>query len=274
MNKQIINIVKRELFPHLKLKDKNLSLTKKIYVYVNIFFELWIIVYLCLYFLLPYVAQDKYRYKNITFYTYNNVYDVNASNYFNNIKNTIVANKLYNKNISIDIYLLNNASMYYILNPIEWLPHRQTFAVTYNKKVFIKDADIKRNKAYASNDADENLDAIMVHEAVHVMQNSTYGFFYMAFKMPYWVKEGYPIYSARPLSEYKEKEIIEYIKKTNDIEISKWNIFDQDQFHGLMVKHAIEKMHKSVDDLHLGKVSYDEVYESLLKEYNITQSKQ
>ena len=29
-------------------------------------------------------------------------------------------------------------------------------------------------------------------------------------------------------------------------------------------------MHKSVDDLHLGKVSYDEVMESLLKEYNIS----
>jgi len=260
----------RELFPHLKLKDKNVSLTKKIYVYVNIFFELWIIIYLCLYFLLPYVAQNKYRYKNVTFYTYNNVHDVNASNYFKNIKNTIAANKLYDKNTSIDMYLLNNASIYYILNPIEWLPHRQTFGVTYNKKVFIKDADIKRNKAYASNDAEENLDAIMVHEAVHVMQNSKYGFFYVVFKMPYWVKEGYPIYSARALSKYKEEPIIEYMIKTKDVNIKAWNVFSQDQFYGLMLKHAIEHIHKSVDDLHLGKVRYDEVMESLLNEYNIS----
>ena len=41
----------------------------------------------------------------------------------------------------------------------------------------------------------------------------------------------------------------------------------------LMIKHAIEKMHKSVDDLHLDKVSYDEVLDSLLKEYNSSNKK-
>jgi len=114
------------------------------------------------------------------------------------------------------------------------------------------------------------VDAILMHESVHVMQNSRYGWLYTTFRMPYWVKEGYPIYSARILSQYKEQKIIDYLIKTRDIYINEWDTFSQDQFYGLMVKHAIEKMHIDVDDLHLGKVDYEEVFDSLLQEYNIT----
>ena len=165
---------------------------------------------------------------------------------------------------------MNNALIYTVLNPIEWLPHRQTFAVTIYKKVFVRAGDVPANKVYASNGADENLDAVLVHESVHAMQNSTYGFFHSLFKTPYWVKEGYPIYSARALSKYKEEPIIEYMTKTKDIKVKQWDSFSQDQFYGLMVKHAIEDMHISVDDLHHGKVSYDEVYRSLLAKYRLS----
>jgi hypothetical protein len=36
-----------------------------------------------------------------------------------------------------------------------------------------------------------------------------------------------------------------------------------------IVKRAIEDMHISVDDLHRGKVGYDEVFDSLMRRYGL-----
>lgn len=267
---QLKQMIIREIIPHLKLKDANISWSKRLYVYFSIVIQLWVILIVCLYFLLPYIAKSSYHYNGVSFYLHNKVNEINANRYFEKTKDDIVKNSLYDQNENIEIHLLNDSAIYTMLNPIELLPNRQTFAVAQGSKVFLRKTDILNNKAYASNNANENLDAILVHEAVHVMQNNKYGLMYMSFKMPYWVKEGYAIYSARALSKYKEKVIVEYIKKSSDTDISKWNIFSQDQFYGLMVKHAIEKMHISVNDLHLGKVDYEEVLDSLLKEYSIT----
>jgi len=230
--------------------------------------QLWIISIISLHFLLPYIAKDTYIYQNVNFYTYDKVDDANFSNYFTEVNEHIVKNRLYEENVSVDIYILNDRNIYGILNPLELLPNRQTFAVAQGSKVFVREANIDTNKAYSANNADENLDAILVHEAVHIMQNNKYGWFYTSFKMPYWVKEGYPIYSARALSIYTEKWLIDYLVN-KDADIENWPIFSQDQFYGLLVNHAIEKMNKSVDDLHLGRVAYDEVFYSLLDEYNI-----
>ena len=265
-----MNFLLREFFPHLKLKDKNLSWPSKLYIYMNIMLQIWIILVIGVYIILPYIAKDKYVYSNIAFYTYYQTNDSNVSDYFDKVQSMIVENSLYSKKMNIDIYLINNHVIYTLLNPVELLPYRQTFATTYQESIFINQVDIGNNKAYASTQSSENLDAILMHESVHVMQNSKYGWLYTTFRMPYWVKEGYPIYSARILSQYKEQKIIDYLIKTKDIYIDEWDIFSQDQFYGLMVKHAIEKMHISVDDLHLGKVDYEEVLDSLLKEYSIT----
>jgi len=263
-------ILIKELFPHLKLKDKNNSLFKKFYIYSSILIEIWMIIFIFLYMLLPYIAQDTYKNNNMIFYQYKKSNNENTSHYFSKIEKTLSTNTLYSKKVNIDFYLFTNKYMYKIFNPIEWLPNRQTFAVTQSRHIFVKNADITKNKAYASNNTYENLDAILVHEAIHVFQNAKYGWIYTSFKMPYWVKEGYPIYSARSLSLYGEKEIIEYMLKTKDTMINKWTPFVQDQFYGLMVKHAIEKMHKTVDELHEGKVDFNEVWDSLLVEYNTT----
>ena len=267
---QLKQMIIREIIPHLKLKDANISWSKRLYVYFSIVIQLWVILIVCLYFLLPYIAKSSYHYNGVSFYLHNKVNEINANRYFEKTKDDIVKNSLYDQNENIEIHLLNDSAIYTMLNPIELLPNRQTFAVAQGSKVFLRKTDILNNKAYASSNANENLDAILVHEAVHVMQNNKYGLMYMSFKMPYWVKEGYAIYSARALSKYKEKVIVEYIKKSNDTDISKWNIFAQDQFYGFMVKHAIEKMLKSVDDLHLGRVTYDEVIDSLFSEYKFT----
>ena len=265
------NIILRELFPHLKLKDKNLSLWKRIYIYINILAQLFVIVWICLYVLLPFVSESQHHYEGAIFHLHDKKYTIETTkNYLDDVHAYMRKNKLFNLTEEIEIHLLNDKLIYALLNPIEWLPGRQTFGITLGSKVFVRDADIAQNKSYASNDTAENLDAILVHEATHAMQHEKYGLFYTALKTPYWVREGYPIYSVRALSKYKEKPIIEYMIKTKDVNIKAWNVFVQDQFYGLMVKHAIEKMHKSVDALHLGEVNYDEVLDSLLREYNIT----
>lgn len=261
----------KELFPHLKLKDPNISLGKKIYVYLSILAQLWVIATLLLYFTLPYLAKNRYTNHHLTFYTFSDANSTQAKLYFDRVSTLISKHPLYAKQEKISIYLLNNHSIYMLLNPIELLPNRQTFAFTLKNNIYINNGDTTTNKAFASSGAKENLDAIILHESVHAMQNSRYGWFYTSFKMPYWVKEGYAIYSAWNLSRYNEEKLIKDLNKTKDADITHWSIFAKDQFYALMVKQAITKMDKSVDDLHLGKVNYSEVLNSLLVEYNITQ---
>ena len=270
--KKIPRKVWKEFFPHLKLKDKNLSLSKKIYIYISIVAQIWVILAIGFYILVPHLAKNKYLYDNITFYTYHKVNDSNVSDYFDKVQSMIINNPLYSQKMNIDIYLLNNSLIYTLLNPIELLPRRQTFAMTYQESIFINHANIRNNKAYASNKVSEHLDAILLHESVHVMQNSKYGWLYTSFKMPYWVKEGYPIYKSDEYSTYPMKKVLEFIKKDVN-QIKNLTIFEKDKLYALMVQHAIEKMHKSVDNLHLGKVDYDEVLDSLLHEYNIIKEK-
>ncbi len=258
----------RELFPHLKLKDPDLSLRKKITVYLSIVMQLYVVAWICLYFLLPHVAKEAYVKENTTIYlhtSYNN--DLSRLDGF---YAKLSQNRLFDTHAKITIHLLNNSYIYNLINPIEWLPWRQTFGITYGHTVFVDRFDLVQNKIVASSGAVEHLDAILLHESVHVLQNNRYGWLYAAFRMPYWVKEGYAIYSAQTLSLYhEEKTIIDYIKKSHDIDAKRWSPFARDQFYALMVKHAIEKMHKSVDELHEGKVSYDEVLGSLLEAYGV-----
>ena len=265
-----IKLVSRELFPHLKLKDPNLSLGKKIYIYLSILAQIWAILWLLVYFALPLLAKNNYSNQNITFYTYMHTSDGKQKEYFDRVASLITKHPLHTTDDKLEFYLLNNHAVYMLLNPIELLPNRQTFAFTLKKSIFVNHGDIATNEAYAYSGAKENLDAILLHESVHAMQNIRYGWFYASYKIPYWIKEGYAIYSAWKLSRYKEQDLIDYLTKTKDADIDRWSIFAKDQFYGLMVKHAIEKMHKSVDDLHLGKVDYEEVLDSLLREYNIT----
>jgi len=108
---------------------------------------------------------------------------------------------------------------------------------------------------------------------IHVYQMKKYGWATFMFKTPTWVKEGYATYSSRDLYTDKPKEVLQDFI-ANYPHMKSNHISAQYKVWMLMIKHAIEKMHKSVDDLHLGKVEYDEVLDSLLNEYNITKEKQ
>ena len=151
-------------------------------------------------------------------------------------------------------------------------------AVTIGKNIFIPNVDIKHNQFIlqgdkSSGDIEPLFSDILAHELVHIWQNKRYGSSPVAnlFQKPKWVIEGYAVYSAekaRVLDKPRAK-IKNFLKKHNT---QSGHIRNKGAYilWGLMIQHAIEHMHKSVDDLHLGKVSYDEVMESLLKEYNIS----
>jgi len=119
---------------------------------------------------------------------------------------------------------------------------------------------------------DKEFIEVLEHELIHTWQFSHFSI-YETLKMKHWVKEGYPTYIADLKSLFRDKQekhdflhwYINEVGITNFRDTSKENY----AFSALMVKHAIEKMHKSVDDLHLGKVDYDEVLDSLLREYGV-----
>ncbi len=113
---------------------------------------------------------------------------------------------------------------------------------------------------------------IFVHEIVHSLQAKRYGgFIKEKIRTPKWVHEGYAVYTSRSKS-YKEEE--SDIKKFLDIyrksKFEKFNSYDMYRVYGLMVQYAIEKMHKSIDELHQGEVSRNDVLALLLKDYNIS----
>jgi len=258
----------RELFPYLKLKDNNLNIFQKIGIYINIVIQVFLIIWVCIYFFSHLLYDIQYNNDNVTIFSNDKYYDKAG---YDAILETITQhiNNTYKKDTNIEIYIVNNEFLYTLHNPLEFLPNSTTYAVTQGSKIFVKNANIDKNLIYGyKNDTrPENLDAVLVHEIVHILQSNKYGWFASIIKTPYWVKEGYPIYSASALSVYFKEDFMQYAKKQNFREFS---VFEQDLFYGFMVKHAIEKLHKSVDDLHLGKVNYDEVLQSFLQEYNIT----
>ncbi len=97
------NIILRELFPHLKLKDKNLSFGKKLYIYLSIVVNLFMIVWICLYVLLPFISESQHHYKGVTFHLHDNKDTVEITkNYLNNVHAYMRKNKLYNPTEEIE----------------------------------------------------------------------------------------------------------------------------------------------------------------------------
>ena len=84
---------------------------------------------------------------------------------------------------------------------------------------------------------------------------------------PKWIIEGYAVYVSESNNINDEEK--EFLSWVYNIGIKNIGAGDEYRLWGLMVKYTIEVMHKLVDDLHLGRVAYDEVFYSLLDEYNI-----
>jgi len=274
------------IFPWLKLKEANLKWYKRLLIYSEVMIAVVMFVWILWIFVgLKMTFNHIYLYNHLHFRTVMPL-DIQEENSLHEIL-TQIENKL--KKVDIDFQELQ-ADIFIEKGDISFklslVPGMQLLnfgsAVTIGKNIFIPNVDIKHNQFIlqgdkSSGDIEPLFSDILAHELVHIWQNKRYGSSPVAnlFKKPKWVIEGYAVYSAekaRVLDKPRAK-IKNFLKKHNT---QSGHIRNKGAYilWGLMIQHAIEHMHKSVDDLHLGKVSYDEVMESLLNEYNITQSKQ
>ncbi len=270
------------IFPWLKLKEANLKWYKRLLIYSEVMIAVVMFVWILWIFVgLKMTFNHIYLYNHLHFRTVMPL-DIQEENSLHEIL-TQIENKL--KKVDIDFQELK-ADIFIEKGDISFklslVPGMQLLnfgsAVTIGKNIFIPNVDIKHNQFIlqgdkSSGDIEPLFGDILAHELVHVWQNKKYGntFFSQWFILPKWVMEGYAVYSSereKVLNKPKEK-IKHFLEKSKALSAH----IRQDGAYtlwGLMIQHAIEHMHKSVDDLHLGKVSYDEVMESLLKEYNIS----
>jgi hypothetical protein len=184
------------------------------------------------------------------------------------VDNTLKKNKLYDNSIKIYAREFQSYMWYKMLNPFDLIAY-PSYAVTFENRVFLTPVDFKNNsiRRFREDPFPASATGILLHESVHTLQHQKYGWFKMRFTIPTWVTEGYAEYSAMP---YMNRDTIDNLKTILRKDGKSWNGREEYIVWGFMVKHAIEKMHKSVDELHLGKVSYDEVFTSLMDEYHIT----
>jgi len=249
----MIKKIKYALFPFLEFRENNLTKKRKVYISFNVlgflYFTSFLSLYIFSYLFYPYDIEKNH----MKIYSNDNISkDKNFLHAITNAQREVKKSVLYNDNYKVKIYIVDNPIYYiFMVTPLQI----NSIAANLFDNIHIKNKYIKAHtKRY------QYLSKTMVHEIIHTFQAMKYGGWLRTFLIPYWVKEGY----ARFIEENKvvEKKPKEFLIE-NGVE-KNYTLF------ALMVKHAIEKMHYSVDDLHLGKVSYDKVLNSLLDEYNIT----
>jgi hypothetical protein len=255
----------------MEFTQKNLSCRKKIVAFINTIAFVFVVLWVGVYFIFPHYAKS-FHYGNYTLYIHDgNVNKKQIDTIFEKSINVLRKNPLYSAENAAKIYVLNNSLLYAILNPLEVVSWWSSYAGTIvGNTILVKEGDFAANKVY-NKKYSENFDAVLTHELTHTLQFDHYGSLFTAYRMPTWVREGYATYSENELPTHSIEQL--YKKSFLQLRGEVLHAPLEYQLWALMVKHAIEKMHKSVDDLHLGKVSYDEVFASLLDEYNISTSK-
>jgi hypothetical protein len=123
-----------------------------------------------------------------------------------------------------------------------------------------------------NNDTIDTKEAL-AHELVHAWQFQTYGYFH-TMKLHKWIREGYAVFASDNFASlWRSISRKKGFKSTKNFLEKGKRLFSKNGYnyylYGLMVKHAIEDMNISVDDLHRGKVDYDTVFDSLMKKYNL-----
>ena len=196
-----------------------------------------------------------------------NVYSDNDSAIkinFNSIHTKLLKHKIDIKKFQSNIFISEKPILYYsaMFPPGIQIIAEESAGITYGEDIFIKSS---------SQNLKDIRDEIIAHELVHVWQNKNYTpSLYMHFITPVWVAEGYAVYASEENRLKEEINKKDFLDKFYHSVNKHWRNDNSYTLWALMIKHAIEKMHKSVDELHLGKVDYDEVLDSLLNEYNIT----
>jgi len=267
-----ISIIK-SFFPFLKLKEKNLSWYKRLYIYFETFISIMMISWtICCVFGYKYFFINPYTYHHLDIYMQKKlISNDRLDNLVYKVDSKLNKYAIDFKKLHANVYFVDSDFLYYFgLIPGAYFIMSK-ISYTFNGSTYFHYANIEKNIAFEDQFDKVSLDTVLAHELVHTWQNNKYTF-YDSFMIPIWIREGYAVY----VSEEKYKNI----KTNNDKNIFLKKVYQSKINHkkskypyilwGFMVKHAIEKMHKSVDDLHLGKVEYDEVLDSLLNEYHIT----
>ena len=256
----------RELFPWIELRDVNLPRYKIFLIYLKSIFSIIMMSWLIWIFIgLKVVFSYKYKYDGISFHTTYHLTQNEKKNLNSIVKRIHIRLLQHNINIKelkADINLEKDDIYYKLsLTPgVQFIKKGDT-AVTIFSNIFIPSVNLV-SKTFGKKNQ-ELLEDIMLHELVHVWQNKYYNMGLTAIILKIvWVQEGYASYLQNLAGEKNEKILRLFLKNKHSI--------DEYVAWAFMVKHAIEKMHKTVDELHEGKVDFNEVWDSLLVEYNTT----
>jgi len=180
------------------------------------------------------------------------------------LDNVIEKEPLYHDNTAVDIVDFENRLAYMFSNPINVYGYirykRFPIAITIFNRVITHDLNISNGLFYNL----ESIKATLHHEAIHTLQYKKYGYFHIAFMLPQWIREGYPVYRTLNESVRYNKKMIDHVLSTDQKRLT---IAEKYLLWALMVKHSIEDMHISIDDLYTKNIDYDRVYHSLLKKY-------
>ena len=254
-----------KLLPFLKLFDKNIPFEKKLLAIVDTAILFYLCICIAIYFLSPSLYKEKLYFKNVSIYANDRNFLENKFFYLSLKKamKKIESEPIYNKKIQVDLFFVDSRFIFELL----------TFFHDYIGINFFDKIFIDKNYVYEDNENNSSLIySEIVHELTHSLQAKRYGgWIKTIIAMPNWVKEGYSVYCSRILKF--DNNTIKFISGIQDIYLDDMSENKKYIVYGLMVKHAIEKMHKSVDDLHLGKVEYDEVLDSLLREYGVAKGR-
>ena len=259
------------IFPWLRLKEPNLTWYKRFFIYSEIVMAivlaswiLWLTVGLKLAF------SHEYTFGNLHFLTTSKLTEQEKLNQImKEVEATLSKADIDLASLRANIFLEKD-DLYYKLSLV---PGMQLIkfgsAITIGKYIFLPNANIEKNIFRHQSGLGEDLNLTLVHELIHVWQNQRYTTWTKASFLTKnaWYMEGYPVYITNDPIMHDQKIVKDALANAKHLKRSQKEAY---ALWGLMVKHAIEKMHKSVDDLHLGKVDYAEVLDSLLREYNIT----
>lgn len=249
--------------PFLKLKS-NQSLYKKIFIYIDIMITAYVYMVIFLYFFSQVFYPYKLKYNNITYYSFENISD---NKYFidtiKKVNKKILLHEIYDESLEIEIFFPNSEIIYSIYRPWELLPAKNTYAATLGSKILIKMADFNKNLVFSDmkNSFPNELDRILVHEIMHVMQIRKYGFIKLYTSVPYWVREGYPIYISGESTYYDEDK---FLRQVLNKDFDALTTFEKDFLFGQIVKYAIESLNASIDDLHNGNIDFNKIKKEFL----------
>jgi hypothetical protein len=262
MRKKIISFA-RSAFPFLKFFEKPLKIPYEyLKITLNGIGSIWA-YFIIIMLLFPSLgASNHISVGHIRFLSDRNIHNDRIQDILKEVDNALKKNRLYDKRIKIYAREFKSYMWYKIFHPIDLITY-PSYAVTFENRLFLTPVNFKDNsiRRFREDPFVASATGILLHESVHVLQYHKYGWFKMRFKIPTWVTEGYAEYSAMP---YMNRDTIDNLKIILHKDRKLWNGREEYIVWGFMVKHAIEKMGKSVDELHLGKVSYDEVYNSLM----------